>query len=121
MVHCKMSNDDRCPSCWKKRERADHLCQCPSVARSNLLESSVDGLARWMSLDEKTDPEITYWVPKYICGRGCLKFSDLGPMLPTMSALAASQDLIGWRNFMEGRISTHFFSFQQKHLSNASV
>ena len=121
MVRCKMSTDDRCPSCWKKRERADHLCKCPSAARTDLLESSTDDLARWMAQDEKTDPEITYWVPKYIRGRGSLKFSELGPMSSKMAALAASQDLIGWRNFTEGRISHHFFSIQQAHLATTSV
>ena len=61
------------------------------------------------------------WVPKYIRCTGSLTFLKLGPMLPRMTALAASQDLIGWRNFMEGRISTHFFSIQQAHLSNMLV
>jgi hypothetical protein len=34
-----------------------------------------------------------------------------------MKALAKSQDEIGWRNFMEGRISTHFYSMQHYHLT----
>ena len=35
--------------------------------------------------------------------------ADLGCMSPQMSQLAQSQDIIGWKNFMEGRISRHFF------------
>ncbi len=34
-----------------------------------------------------------------------------------MRALAASQDKIGWQNFMEGCISTHFYFIQHYHLS----
>ena len=30
--------------------------------------------------------------------------------------VAASQDMIGWRNLMEGRVSTRFYSVQQRHL-----
>ena len=117
MVRCKMSEDDRCPSCWNRHERADHLCKCPSAARSELLDESVDDLIRWMSQDEKTDPEVLYWLPKYIRGRGALVFAELGGMSRRMTSFAHSQDLIGWRNFMEGRVSNHLFSIQQDHLS----
>ena len=49
--------------------------------------------------------------------RGQVKFVDLGPMSPTMFAIAESQDLIGWRNFMEGRISSKITALQRKHLA----
>lgn len=120
MVRCNMSDDDRCPSCWKRHERADHLCKCRSAARTKLLESSVDDLVRWMSVDCRTDTELMYWLPKYIRGRGAVTFSELGQMSTKMTALAHNQDLIGWRNFMEGRVSTHFFRLQQDHLDQGS-
>jgi hypothetical protein len=40
-------------------------------------------------------------------------FSQLGYMSNKMHALAESQDKIGWRNFMEGYISSHFYHIQQ--------
>ena len=65
MKRCNMSEDDRCPSCWRRKERADHLCKCPSVARSSLLEESVIDLEQWMEKDNNTDSELRYWIPKY--------------------------------------------------------
>jgi hypothetical protein len=37
-----------------------------------------------------------------------------------MKALAQSQDMIGYRNFMEGYISTHFYEIQNFHLTMSS-
>jgi hypothetical protein len=49
--------------------------------------------------------------------RGDKPFASLGTMSPRMKALAISQDKIGWRNFMEGCISTHFYFIQHYHLA----
>jgi hypothetical protein len=37
-----------------------------------------------------------------------------------MKALAQSQDMIGYRNFMEGHILTHFYKIQNFHLAMSS-
>jgi hypothetical protein len=65
-------------------------------------------------------PEILYWVPKYILMRGDKSPSLMGFMSPQFKALAKSQDLIGWRDFTEGYISTHFYSIQSFHLAMSS-
>ncbi len=49
--------------------------------------------------------------------RGDKPFSELGAMSGKMLSLARSQDKIGWRNFTEGHISTHFYDIQQFHLA----
>ncbi len=116
MKRCKMATDDRCPSCWRRKERASHLCICPSEARTSLLEESVRELERWMRHNDNTHSEILYWVPKYIRARGRIPFSSLGAMSTHMTKLARSQDLIGWRNFLEGRVSRCFAEIQDKHL-----
>jgi hypothetical protein len=41
-------------------------------------------------------------------------------MSQKMCTLAESQDKIGWRNFTEGYISTHFYNIQRFHLSMSS-
>jgi hypothetical protein len=41
-------------------------------------------------------------------------------MSKKMRALADSQDKIGWRNFKEGYISSHFYNIQRFHLSMSS-
>ena len=65
-------------------------------------------LETWLNKDEKTKPELAFWIPKYILMRGTKNFPDMGLMSPQMRRLARSQDKIGWRNFMEGRISKEF-------------
>ena len=71
----------------------------------------VADLGEWMPKNDATNREIAYWVPKYILFRGTRKFEDLGMMSPHMKELAKSQDIIAWRNFMEGRISKKFTRF----------
>ncbi len=53
-----------------------------------------------------------YWIPKYILMRGDEPLAMMGFMSPQFMALANSQDLIGWRDFTEGHISTHFYTIQ---------
>lgn len=117
MFRCKQSDDDRCPSCLLASENADHLCRCPNAERTQLLHDSVSELERWMETNNNTHHELCYWIPKYIMCRGEVQFVDLGPMSPEMYALAESQDAIGWRNFMEGRISSKITAIQRRHLA----
>lgn len=117
MFRYKQSDDDKCPSCLVASENADHLCRCPNAERTQLLRDSTDALECWMETNNNTHHELRYWIPKYIMCRGQVKFADLGPMSPTMLSIAESQDLIGWRNFMEGRISSKITTLQRKHLA----
>ena len=41
----------------------------------------------------------------------------MGFMSPQFKALAANHDLIGWRDFTEGHISTQFYAIQTFHLA----
>jgi hypothetical protein len=77
-------------------------------------------LGKWLERDIITDPELSYWIPKYILMRGNKPCTDLGAMSPRMKALAKSQDIIGYCNFMEGYISTHFYAIQNFHLAVSS-
>jgi hypothetical protein len=120
MKRCNMSDDDRCPSCWRRKEWASHLCKCPSKARTSLLEESVRDLEHWLGMNDNTNNDICYWVPKYIRAQGRLQFGSLGTMSKHMHKLATSQDLIGWRNFLEGRVSAMFELIQADHLASSS-
>jgi hypothetical protein len=73
-----------------------------------------------METDGKTDPELIYWIPKYILMQNNKQFTQLGYMSKKMRELADSQDKIGWRNFTEGYISSHFYNIKQFHLSMSS-
>ncbi len=111
--------DERCPNCGR-RETAAHLLLCPSEDRTWLLIDNADELEKWLEKDGSTDQELAYWIPKYILMRGDNPFEDMGAMTPRMKALAQSQDKIGYRNFMEGYISIHFYEIQNFHLAMSS-
>jgi len=80
----------------------------------------VDELGKWLEKDSSTDQELAYWIPKYILMRGDKPFEEMCAMTPRMKALAQSQDKIGYRNFMEGCISIHFYEIQNFHLAMSS-
>ena len=105
---------------WRSSRSAEHLCICPDEDRTRLLREMTENLEGWMLKNGNTYFEIAYWVPKYILYRGTKKFAEMGIMLPQMLRLARSQDLIGWRNFMEGRISKDFYNLQHMHLETSS-
>jgi hypothetical protein len=111
--------DERCPNCGR-RETSTHLLLCPSKDRTQLLIDNVDELEKWLEKDDSTDQDLAYWIPKYILMWGDKPFADMGAMSPRMMALAQSQDKIGYRNFMEGHISTHFYEIQNFHLAMTS-
>jgi hypothetical protein len=111
--------DERCPNCGA-RETDVHLMRCPDENRTCLLINTVEDLKKWMETDGKTDPEIIYWVPKYLLMRDDKPFSQLGYMSEKRRVLAESQDKIGWQNFTEGYISAQFYNIQRFHLSMSS-
>jgi hypothetical protein len=65
-------------------------------------------------------PELLYWIPKYILMKNDKPFSQLGHISQRMRSLAESQDKIGWRNFTEVYILTHFYKIQNFHLTMTS-
>jgi hypothetical protein len=108
--------DEKCPNCgW--REAAEHILICPDKDRTRLLVETTDDLSNWLNQENLTDIELTYWIPKYILMRGEKPFASLSAMSPRIKALAISQDKIGWRDFMEGCISTHFYFVKHYHLA----
>jgi hypothetical protein len=108
--------DKKCPSCGRK-ETAEHILICSNKDRTRLLAETTEDLGTWLNQEHLTDLELAYWIPKYIFMRGHKPFASLGAMSPRMKALVISQDTIGWHNFMEGCISTHFYFIQHYHLA----
>ena len=107
--------DDKCPNCEQRQETASHLNVCPDAGRQRLFEEGVEALSTWMHQGGKTDPELAYWVPKYLLLRGATKFAAMGPMSARLSAAGRSQDEIGWRQFLEGKVSSLIREIQVTH------
>jgi len=100
-----------------KRQRTSSSVLTKTGRAYWLTQQTTDDLSEWLNQDFLTDLELAYWIPNYILMRGNKPFASLGMMSSKMRALAISQDKIGWRNFMEGCISTHFYFIQHYHLA----
>jgi hypothetical protein len=94
--------------------------QCTDRDRTRFLIQNVAELEKWMKTDDRTDPELIYWIAKYILMQNNKEFTQLNYMSKKMRVLADSQNKIGWRHFMEGYISTHFYNIQRFRLSMSS-
>ncbi len=114
------TEDSRCPSCLAVEERADHLCKCTNPDRRKLLVDCTTELVQWMSIGDNTHPDIIWYVERYILSQGS-KVLTLGTLSAAIAPLIESQSTIGWRNFMEGRVSSHFHRLQCCHLVLANT
>ena len=118
MARVHASRENRCPNCGLV-ERAAHLNVCPSVVRTRLLTEGTELLENWLYQDGRTDGELAYWLIKYILFRGTQPMASLGPMSSTMHRAALSQDAIGWREFMEGKVSKEIAAIQDAHCATS--
>ena len=112
------SRDNSCPNCGR-RETASHLNLCYSTERSQLLTEMATNLEQWL-LNNHTHPELAYWIPRYIKLRGTRRLSDMPFLSPEMRVVAASQDLIPWTCFMEGKVSEQLLLLQSHTLARSS-
>jgi hypothetical protein len=71
----------------------------------DVLEKSIDLLDDWL-IEQDTEEELRFCLIDYARGRGGVTMSDIcHGKSNNYKKMAQSQDLIGWRRFMEGMIS----------------
>jgi hypothetical protein len=71
----------------------------------DVLEKSIDLLDDWL-IDQGTEEELRFCLIDYARGRGGITMSDIcHGKSNRYKKMARSQDMIGWRRFMEGMIS----------------
>jgi len=112
--------DDKCPNCQQVAETSEHLNCCPDEGRTQLFKESVGLLEKWLLEDNRTNPELAFWIPKYLLFRGQKLFADMGPMSANLQRAAASQDIIGWVEFLHGKVSEEIAQIQIAHCSLSS-
>ena len=96
----------------------------PGQGRTLLFKDSISNLVIWMHDYNPTDPELAFWIKKYFLFCGTRSFSCLveegGPATPLVSTAASSQDLIGWVEFLHGKVSVEFRTIQDIHCALSS-
>jgi hypothetical protein len=116
--------DDKCPNCLQPQETSQHLNRCLDKGRTLLFKEGVSNLVSWMHAQDCTDLELAFWIEKYLLFRGTRSFSSLvgegGPATPLVSIAASSQDLIGWVEFLHGKVSVEFRTIQDIHCALSS-
>ena len=101
----KEGHDPLCPSCSQSLETCGHLLNCQEEGRVDVLDKSIDLMDDWL-IEQDTSEELRFCLIDYARGRGAISmFEIVRGKGPTFQRLARSQDLIGWRRFMEGMIS----------------
>ncbi len=107
--------DSKCPNCQQVRERSQHLNCCPDHGRTLLFWESVNHLVNWMHEHDQMDAKLAYWIEKYLLFHGTRTMSylvwDLGSS--HIKAAVASQDTIGWGEFLHGKVSVAIAKIQE--------
>ena len=84
-----------------------------------LFKESVTKLGTWMRQNERTDPELAYWVEKYLLFCGTRSFTSLVAedtfASTDVRVAAVGQDLIGWTELLHGKVSVEIASIQDIH------
>ena len=108
--HCKL-----CPSCGIKTEDCEHVLTCEESNRVDCLLKSIDMIDKWLE-ENGTEPRLRMALVRFARGRGGVQMRKAACGLGSMfGRLAQSQDMIGWRRFMEGMISKVAVEIQQAH------
>ncbi len=111
--------DGRCPNCGRGPERLTHLNHCPDHGCTMLFKESVAKLGMWMCQNDRTDPELAYWIEKYLLFHGTRSFTSLVAedefALIDVRVAAIGQDLIGWTEFLHRKVSVEIASIQNLH------
>ena len=102
-----------CPSCLQVRETSEHVLLCSEAGRVNILLQTVDLLDGWLR-KMGTHPQLREVIIRFCKGRGFIRMAQVCRQQPDFSRMARSQDIIGWRRFMEGMVSAKIIEIQRE-------
>jgi hypothetical protein len=108
---------NHCPCCKKHNEDIHHLTTCPDSGRTLVFNEMVDKLGDWLETNH-TPEDLTHFICKYLKGRDRLLMTNIVPYRHKYHALAVAHDRLGWRSFLEGRISTVLVQEMHYHLAS---
>ncbi len=101
----------------------ERLLHTPDKGRTLLFKDSIATLSTWMHKHNRTDPELAYWIEKYLLFCGTRTFGSLvdkrGFCSSDLRLAAASQVLIGWTEFLHSKVLVEFATIQHIHCALA--
>jgi hypothetical protein len=110
----KEDHDPTCPSCEVCEETCEHVLLCEEEGRVQALTTSIDLLTDWLRR-VGTDRALCRCLCRYAKSRGSLSMVDITRDFGLRFwRFAHSQDLIGWRRFMEGMVSKEVIPIQEQ-------
>ncbi len=84
-----------------------------------LFKQGAAKLSTWMHQNNCTDPELAYWIKKYLLVRGTRSSASLvmegGFGSLDIRVAAVGQDLIEWTEFLHRKVSIEIALIQQLH------
>lgn len=121
LVRWRRATSDRCPCCDHPDVSEDtlHQMHCPAPSRQALFHDDLDTFRRWLETND-TEPQLTVALLSYTRNKGALRFQDIPGLPSTLQEAAAAQDIIGWDNFIEGKITQSIRHFQANYLRDVS-
>jgi hypothetical protein len=83
-------------------------------------------VSTWISNRNQTDSKLAFWIKEYLLHQGQVQMTNLiriWPMSAAMYKVAQSQDVIGWTEFLHGKVSIKMRGMQQAHclLTNTNL
>jgi hypothetical protein len=110
-----------CPSCHECDEMCKHIARCPEAGRIGVFLETSNDVKKWMD-SHGMHPNIARLLLQYLHGRGrtsCLEYANDLNLPDIFREYAASQDMIGWDNFIMGMISHKLLDIQSAYFHTA--
>lgn len=105
-----------CPSCKCLNEDIRHITTCRDEGRSQIFNAMVDELQEWLEMNY-TPVSLSHAICTYLKGHGSIEMTRLLPYGSKYHSYALVHDRLGWRSFLEGRISITLAHEMHTHLS----
>ena len=107
--------DNVCPCCGKEDESTTHITRCPDPGRKIAFTKSVQNLMSWME-ESHADEDMISCLGQYLESAGEGSMTEIARHHPYLCHWAHEHDILGWDNFVEGRIGTELIAIQRKQL-----
>jgi len=115
-LHHQDSCDPLCPSCMHEVETTEHIMLCWEEGRLKAFRQAIHELRQW-GVQHFTDPQLLNGIMAYLMSQGLSTMeSTFGHSSHRYNDMVRSQDIIGWRRFMEGMVSHQMRSVQRDYL-----